>query len=231
MSNKSRACVAIEDLVAAATGEAAGKVAKQVGDHVRRCEPCRNDYARYRAVDAVVGELRAVPIRDDEGARERLLARLTDLRSRIVRYAEFTSPLGPILVAATETGIALVEYLGRRGARGSWLFRNAGLEPHAGNGELKRFHTELSDYLAGRRTHLDWPLDLRLATSDFHRAVLRATAKVPYGAVSSYVGIAHDIGRPDERTAARRRGRTHRAQACRRSRRSPRDVRLGSQRP
>jgi O-6-methylguanine DNA methyltransferase len=52
------------------------------------------------------------------------------------------------------------------------------------------------DYLKGRRTHLEWPLDLRLARSDFHREVLGATAAVPYGTVTSYVGIATEIGQP-----------------------------------
>jgi len=50
------------------------------------------------------------------------------------------------------------------------------------------------EYLGGKRTRLDWPLDLRLARSDFQREVLRATAAVPYGAVTSYLGIAGEIG-------------------------------------
>jgi len=196
MSSKSSTCVPREDLIAAAIGEATVRIAKHVGNHVDRCEPCRDNYARYRAVDAVVGELRSTPVPDSDSARERLLARLADLRSRLVRYAVFASPLGPILIAATETGISLVEYLGRKGAKGSWLFQQSGLEPESGGAELARFHEELMDYLAGRRTSLDWPLDLRFASSDFHRAVLKATAGVPYGAVSSYAGIAQDMGKP-----------------------------------
>src|SRR5438445_486453 len=48
----------------------------------------------------------------------------------------------------------------------------------------------------GRRTRLEWPLDLRFARSDFERAVLQATSAVPYGAVSSYTGIAGELGKP-----------------------------------
>jgi O-6-methylguanine DNA methyltransferase len=197
MSSKPRPCIAIEDdLIAAATGDAAGSLAKRVDEHVARCNPCREEYARFRAVDAVVAELRAAPAPSSESARERVLARLSDLRSRLAHYSVLDSPLGPILIAATETGVALVEYLGRRGVAGSWLLQQAELEPHAGGAELARFGSELIDYLAGGRTRLDWPLDLRLATSDFQRAVLEATAGVPYGAVSSYAGIAHHIGKP-----------------------------------
>src|SRR4030095_14456492 len=57
-------------------------------------------------------------------------------------------------------------------------------------------YRELLEYLRGDRTRLEWALDLRLARSDFHRAVLRATAAIPYGAVTSYAGIAAEIGKP-----------------------------------
>lgn len=197
MSRRHDPCAALEaDLIAAATGEASRPVATRVEDHVARCAPCREEYGRYRAVDAAVGELRAAPAPDDRTARERLLAELADLRSRIVHYGIVESPLGPILLAATETGISLVEYLGRAHVRGSSLFRHATLEPREGGAALETFQRELLEWFAGRRTRLDWPLDLRLARSDFHRAVLEATAAVPFGAVSSYAGIAHDIGRP-----------------------------------
>jgi methylated-DNA-[protein]-cysteine S-methyltransferase len=55
---------------------------------------------------------------------------------------------------------------------------------------------ELVDYLEGRRARLDWPLDLRRTRSDFQRRVLEATAALPYGAVTSYAGIAVRIGAP-----------------------------------
>jgi len=196
MSPKSKTCVAVEDLIAAATGDAGVRIVQRVDQHIARCEPCREEYSRYRAVDAVVGELRSTPVAGIESARERVLARLADLRARLVRYGVFESPVGRILIAATEDGVALVEYLGRSGTAGSSLFRQTELEPQTDGGELERFHAELMDYLVGGRTRLDWPLDLRLASSDFQRAVLRATASLPYGTLSSYAGIAHDIGKP-----------------------------------
>jgi len=194
---KSSSCTSIEThLIAAASGEAAASIAERVAKHVDHCEPCRDDYERYRVVDAVVGELRkaAAPVTD--ATRERLLGRLSDLRSRLVRYGVFASPFGPILIAATEQGVCLVEYLSRHGAAGSWLLGQAKLETHRDGATLERFHRELIDYLAGGRTRLEWPLDLRFARSDFQRAVLRATAGVPYGGVSSYAGVARDIGKP-----------------------------------
>jgi methylated-DNA-[protein]-cysteine S-methyltransferase len=197
MTRDARPCLAIEpDLIAAATGEATPGVAGRVDSHLAGCQPCRQAFESYRAVDEVVGTLsRAMPPAE-QVARERLLARLSDLRGRIVRYRVFQSLLGPILLASTDQGIALVEYLGRHGVTRSRLFREGAFEPHEGGADLERFRVELMDYLAGRRIRLDWPLDLRLAHSDFHRAVLQATAAVPCGAVTSYAGIAHDIGKP-----------------------------------
>jgi hypothetical protein len=56
---KPRTCVQIEpDLIAAATGEATGEAEARVQTHVATCVPCRDDFTRYRAVDAVVGTLR-----------------------------------------------------------------------------------------------------------------------------------------------------------------------------
>jgi O-6-methylguanine DNA methyltransferase len=199
MTGKPRVCVAIEpDLIAAATGEAARPAAERVRGHVAACATCREDFARYRAIDAVVGDLRATPPPpgDAAAARERLIARLADLRSRIVRYGVFGSPLGPILLARSEHGVALLEYLERDDPSGSRLFRAAGVEARADAAGLEGLHRELLDYLQGRRTRLDWPLDLGFARSDFERAVLTATAAVPYGAVSSYTGIAGEVGKP-----------------------------------
>ena len=196
--SKPRSCVQIEpDLIAAATGEATAPATARVQEHVATCRPCRDDFTRYRAVDAVVGTLRGEtpPAADSEAARQRLLARLADLKSRLVSYKVFPSPLGPILIAASEHGVALVEYL-RGSVADSRLFRMADVDRQEDRGALNRLHGELLDYLAGRRTRLEWPLDLRFARSDFERAVLQATAAVPYGAVSSYTSIAGDIGKP-----------------------------------
>jgi len=195
---KPQSCIQIEpDLIAAATGEASAAAAEHVQTHVATCRACREDFARYRAVDAVVGTLRGdtPPAADADSARARLLTRLADLKSRLVSYKVFPSPLGPILIAASEHGVALVEYL-RGDVADSRLFRVGGADTQEGGAALDRLHGELLDYLAGRRTRLEWPLDFRFARSDFERAVLRATAAVPYGAVSSYTGIAGELGKP-----------------------------------
>jgi len=78
----------------------------------------------------------------------------------------------------------------------TYAFRIGSIEALQDGAEVEGLYRDLLEYVEGRRTRLEWPLDLRLARSPFHRAVLQATAAVPYGAVTSYAGIAGEIGAP-----------------------------------
>ena len=200
MKRKPQVCVEIEpDLVAAATGDAEPGAARRVEQHIDSCGACRGEYHRYREIEGVVGALRGAPAAAESVARARqgLESRLADLKSRLVSYRVFSSPLGRILIARSEHGVSLVEYLdGGVDLSTSRLRRIAGVELQEDGAEIETLYRELMEYLRGDRTRLEWPLDLRLARSDFHRSVLRATAAIPYGAVTSYAGIAAEIGKP-----------------------------------
>ena len=192
------ACRKIEtDLVAVAAGEAAAAEAHRVQAHVAVCASCRGDLSRYRAVEVMLGDLRESPspAGDVTLARAELESRLADLRRRLLVFGVFASPLGPILLARSEEGVSLVQYLDRAGAA-SRLAALPGIEAVEDLRETEPLYRDLLDYLRGRRTRLDWPLDLRLARSDFQRRVLEVTAGLPYGAVASYAGLARQIGAP-----------------------------------
>jgi len=146
-----------------------------------------------------VGELRgsSPPGADLALARQHLESRLADLKSRLVTYRVFPSPLGRILIARSEQGVLLMEYLERGTIPGrSRLGRFPGLEVVEDGDDLEALRRELLEYLEGKRTHFEWPLDLRLVRGEFHQAVLQATSKIPYGAVTSYTGIAWKVGKP-----------------------------------
>ncbi len=199
MSEKPAVCFRIEDdLLAAAMGEAESSAAKRVERHLTTCVSCRREFLEYRAVDGAVTRLREEPPAPGSLAqsRERLETRLADLRNRLLAYRIFPSPLGQILIARSELGISLVEYLERgTSLRASRLSREPGVETVEGGAEIEAIYRELLEYLGGRRRRLDWPLDLRLVRSDFQRTVLQATAAVPYGAVIPYAGIAREVGK------------------------------------
>jgi methylated-DNA-[protein]-cysteine S-methyltransferase len=186
------------DLAAVAAGEAAPAAARGVEAHVAICSPCRDALSQYRAVEGLVADLRRAPVPapDPALARAQLESRLADLRSRLVTFGIFASPLGPILIARSELGVSMVEYLSSEAAAASRLARLAGADAVESEPETEVLFRELLDYLHGQRTRLDWPLDFRWARSDFQRRVLEATARLPYGAVTSYGHIARDIGAP-----------------------------------
>jgi methylated-DNA-[protein]-cysteine S-methyltransferase len=198
MTTSYPACREIEpDLIAVATAEATPAATRRVESHVARCEACRDELGHYRAVEGVVSGLRDAPApgAGPTLARAELENRLADLRSRLVRFGVFESALGPILIGCSEQGVAVVEYLSSRAAGGVKL-AGRGAEAVEDRVRTEGLFRELADYLDGRRTRLDWPLDLRLAGSDFQRRVLEATARLPYGAVASYAGVAREIGAP-----------------------------------
>ncbi len=198
MSHKPAACSRIQDdLVATAMGEAAPEIAGEVDRHLAACAACRHEFAAYSSVNEAVAAIREAPSAET-GARARvqLESRLAELKKRLLTYRIYASPLGRILVARSETGIAVIEYLEHGAAvEHSHLGRQHGIELVEGGRELDEAYRDLTAYLEGRAHRLDWPLDLRFARTEFQRAVLQATAAIPYGAVVPYSGLAKEIGR------------------------------------
>jgi methylated-DNA-[protein]-cysteine S-methyltransferase len=200
VKRRAASCIEIEaDLMAAAIGEADALAGHRVAEHVAECAPCRTEHAEYRAIERELGTIReaAVDVAGVARSRERLETRLDDLRSRIVAYRVFDSPLGPVLLAHSEQGVVLLEYLhGRRDPGTARLRRLHGIETVPDGGESEILYRDLRAYLDGRTQELHWPLDLRLIKSPFQRKVLEHTANIPYGAVISYKRLASDLGQP-----------------------------------
>jgi methylated-DNA-[protein]-cysteine S-methyltransferase len=199
MNAENRTCQEIEpDLVAVAAGEAGATAAQGVQRHVAVCRDCRNELERYRVLEGMVADLRREPVAgaDPTLARAELESRLADIRSRMVAYGMFDSPLGKLLIARSELGVSMVRYIDSERSGKAYLARLAGDEAVEDKSAVEGTYRELVDYLGARSTRLAWPLDLRWAGSDFQRRVLAVTAQLPYGAITSYGGIARRIGAP-----------------------------------
>jgi len=132
--------------------------------------------------------------RSAEAAR-RLLARAGEEGLIDVAYAVVDSPVGPLLAASTRRGLVEIGFradseldslLSRLAARLSPRV----LEAPARLDDVRR---ELDEYFSGRRTSFDVPLDWSLSRG-FTRRVLRATARVPFGEVSTYRAMATQAG-------------------------------------
>jgi methylated-DNA-[protein]-cysteine S-methyltransferase len=61
---------------------------------------------------------------------------------------------------------------------------------------LRQAREEMADFLAGRRTFFEVPVDLA-AVPAFERSALEAAARIPFGEVRTYKWIAEQLGRPD----------------------------------
>jgi methylated-DNA-[protein]-cysteine S-methyltransferase len=114
-----------------------------------------------------------------------------------VAYATLDTPVGTVLLASTPRGLIRLAYLdcNDEDVVLEQLATNVSPRVLAAPRVLDEPRRELDEYFAGRRHQFELPLDWRLAQG-FGRRVLRATARIPYGSVSSYKRIATDAGSP-----------------------------------
>ncbi len=112
-----------------------------------------------------------------------------------IRYAIVGSPLGRLLVAATDRGVCAVAMGSSDAALTQALAREyAAASISADRGALSASTRAILDHLAGRQPRLDLPLDVR-ATA-FQWQVWQALADIPYGETRTYGDVAAAIGRP-----------------------------------
>ncbi|MDB5859468.1 MAG: methylated-DNA--[]-cysteine S-methyltransferase family protein [Ramlibacter sp.] len=104
-----------------------------------------------------------------------------------VRYA---SPLGPMLLAASDAGLAGVWFEGQRHGPESVPWRESPRHP-----VLREAVRQLQEYFDGRRTAFELPLDLTHGTP-FQQSVWQALLAIPPGATTSYGELGRRLGRP-----------------------------------
>ena len=109
------------------------------------------------------------------------------------------SPVGPLLVGATDRGLCKISFRADPEEAREELARTFGPRVLRSSKPLKRVRLELDEYFEGRRHAFDLELDLR-AIPDFNVRVLRELARVPYGQTTTYGTLAARAGVP---TAAR----------------------------
>ena len=115
-----------------------------------------------------------------------------------VAYVVEDGPVGPMLLASTEAGLARVAYLdaGRQSVEEVIADLARRLSPRVLQlpRRLDPARRELDEFFSGRRRDFDLPLDWSLVKPGFTRAVLEATARIPFGETVSYKGVAGRAG-------------------------------------
>jgi methylated-DNA-[protein]-cysteine S-methyltransferase len=120
-----------------------------------------------------------------------------------VAYATLDSPVGKLLVASTPRGLVRLAYVDYAEEESVLADLAARVSPRvlAAPRKLDEPRRELDQYFAGRRQRFEIPIDWSL-THGFGRRVLRATAMIPFGSVSSYKQVAAQAGSPRGSRAA-----------------------------
>jgi methylated-DNA-[protein]-cysteine S-methyltransferase len=141
---------------------------------------------------------RAYP--SDETELVRLHARLVEAAQSDgildVGYRTVDSPVGTLLLAATELGLVRVAY---EVENHDEVLQNLAdrISPRVleAPGRLDAVARELDEYFAGRLHAFDVPLDRRLS-SGFRRTVLEHLSDIDYGHTASYATVAKLAGNP-----------------------------------
>lgn len=115
----------------------------------------------------------------------------------MVHYQNIETPLGPMLAAASDVGLCLLEFaeperLARQLKRLEAMLDEAPVD--ADHPLFARLEQQLAAYFAGELKAFDLPLDL--LGSDFQRQAWTALTEIPYGETRSYQQQAEAIGRP-----------------------------------
>jgi methylated-DNA-[protein]-cysteine S-methyltransferase len=103
----------------------------------------------------------------------------------------YESPLGTMLLAATDRGLAGVWFVGQRHGPDASGWREDPDHP-----VLREAIAQLAAYFAGERTGFDLPLDLQASGTPFQQSVWAALQAIPRGGTCSYAELARRLGRP-----------------------------------
>jgi methylated-DNA-[protein]-cysteine S-methyltransferase len=113
-----------------------------------------------------------------------------------VAYRVIDSPVGPLLLAATDQGLIRVAFaLEGHDAVLQSLADKVSPRILSAPGRLDAATREIDEYFAGRRHTFGLPLDWRLAAG-FRRTVLGHLPEIGYGHTASYTAVAQLAGSP-----------------------------------
>ena len=142
----------------------------------------------------------------DPGDLPRLRVRLAAAAQRDgildVAYRTIDSPVGPLLLAATEAGLVRIAYASEDHDAVLQALADR-ISPRVLNApaRLDRAARELDEYFAGQRRGFELPLDWQLSAG-FRRAVLSHLGDIGYGQTASYAAVATLAGNPKAVRAA-----------------------------
>lgn len=127
---------------------------------------------------------------------ERLAAILAARGDEPVVARVLDSPVGPLVAAATDEGLALLEFGDEKRLRrqADMLARHVGRARPGDHPILRQTEEELAEYFAGTRRQFTMPLVIK--GTPFQEDVWRSLLDIPYGGTVAYSDIAERLDRP-----------------------------------
>lgn len=115
----------------------------------------------------------------------------------VVRVDRLSTPLGPMLVGATDEALCLLEFIDRRALPTQVRRLRQGLRATFVPGRtevIARTQEQIGAYFAGQLRAFSLPLTM--PGTEFQLLVWQALQRIPYGETRSYADLAGQIGRP-----------------------------------
>jgi AraC family transcriptional regulator of adaptative response/methylated-DNA-[protein]-cysteine methyltransferase len=112
-----------------------------------------------------------------------------------IRVMLLETPIGPMVAAAKDEGVCLLEFADRRGLERSYadMRKRLGVAVVPGdNGVLTKLRAELERYFAGELRDFSVPVCVR--GTPFQEKVWRELQRIPSGETRSYEDIAREVG-------------------------------------
>ena len=135
----------------------------------------------------------------DRDAAAAAAARFAIIAEPDIAYALVDTPVGKVMAAQTKRGLACLGYVDRHGNAEHFVEElSTSLSPRIleAPARLDVVRRELEEYFEGKRHAFDLNIDLSLIKTPFAKRLLQATARIPFGAVSTYKGVAARAGSP-----------------------------------
>lgn len=133
--------------------------------------------------------------------RPRIEQAMKRYRRPAARVGVVASPIGRLLVAESDLGLAAIHFLFVSGGDRTLAMLRKTFDLIENEAATDRVGAEINRFLEGDLSVMDRPVDLSLVASDFQRRALTRLRKVPAGAVITYQGLAAAVGHPNSQRA------------------------------
>src|SRR5258708_37902061 len=143
-----------------------------------------------RMLDAMIGQ-----------ARPRIARAMKILRRPQARVGVIPSPLGKLLVAESDRGLAAIHFLFISGGERTLELLRRKFDLIENEPSARRIEAQIDRVFEGGVEATEHAVDLSLVESEFQRHAYMLLRKVPAGAGITYQGLAATAGKPNAQRA------------------------------